>query len=452
MEERRGGLTLLGPGWSTGPGPEWSAGTPDRPLRVVAINDMPYISVEHRPDGSVTYSGYLFQLWQIMAEELGISYQMVTPLTNDYGSMSPNGTWTGVVGELVYGRADLGLNLLKFTPDRSAVIDYIDGLPMESWSPTFLVPRNTAGTPRLSPAMFAGLLRPLGADVWWTLAAALLALSLVLRLSLRFNSARAEDDRLVRDMGWGSCLFAVAMAVARQGWDRTPQSLAGRTATIFGWATGILIYINYTANLMSFLAMHTVSKPISSIREFVQQPDWTLAMYTGVDKLNEFRTSSDPDERELYRRSVTGDRFVALNSMEKGVLHAVQSQLMVFADFNTLHYFIGDEACNYVPLQDMHIRSIALHMVIPKGRKAFKKAINNMLLKLYQTGSVSRLMNTIWKPDKGMCTQQHRYAELSINELIPVFCLMPLGIVASMIALPMELFLHKLSQTRGHQI
>ncbi|XP_043199176.1 glutamate receptor-like [Amphibalanus amphitrite] len=285
MEEHRGGLTLLGPGWSggpgpqwsVGPGPEWSVGTPDRPLRVVAINDFPFISVQQRPDGSVTYGGFLFQLWHIIAEELGLSYNISAPLTDGYGSQTTNGTWTGVIGDLVYGRADLALTSLTPTPARTAVVDFLDKVPCLTSITTFLVRRDTAATPSLSPAVFAGLLRPLGADVWWTLAAALLALSLVLRLSLRFNSARAEDGRLVRDMGWGSCLLAVVMTVVGQGWDRTPQSLAGRTATIFGWMLGILIYINYTANLMSFLTTHTVKRPISSLREFVQQPDWIPA-------------------------------------------------------------------------------------------------------------------------------------------------------------------------------
>ncbi|KAF0307221.1 Ionotropic receptor 25a [Amphibalanus amphitrite] len=181
---------------------------------------------------------------------------------------------------------------------RLSVLCFLDKVPCLTSITTFLVRRDTAVTPSLSPAVFAGLLRPLGADVWWTLAAMLLALSLVLRLSLRFNSPRAEDGRLVRDMGWGSCLLAGAMTVVGQGWDRTPQSLAGRTVTIFGWMLGILIYINYTANLMSFLTTHTVKRPISSLREFVQQPDWSLALLHGSHVLNDLRTSTNVYERK----------------------------------------------------------------------------------------------------------------------------------------------------------
>ncbi|XP_043215708.1 glutamate receptor 2-like [Amphibalanus amphitrite] len=311
---------------------------------------MPFISVEHRPDGSVAYSGYLIQLWQIVAEELGLRYRMVTPPTDGYGSLSSNGTWTGVVGDLAYGRADLALNMLTVTPGRVSVVDFLDRTPLASETLAFMVRRDTAVTLRLSPAMFAGLLRPLGADVWWTLAATLLAFSLVLRLTLRFNSARVEDGRQVRNMGWGSCLVAAATIILRQGWDRTPKSLAGRTVTAVGWVMGVLIYSTYTANLVSILTEPRVDRPISSVKEFVQQPDWTLAMYTGVHKLNELRNSSDPDERELYRRSVTGDRFVALDTVAKGVLQTMEPRLMAFADFKALYHFLAMFASLLRPL------------------------------------------------------------------------------------------------------
>ncbi|KAF0289712.1 Glutamate receptor 2 [Amphibalanus amphitrite] len=311
---------------------------------------MPFISVEHRPDGSVAYSGYLIQLWQIVAEELGLRYRMVTPPTDGYGSLSSNGTWTGVVGDLAYGRADLALNMLTVTPGRVSVVDFLDRTPLASETLAFMVRRDTAVTLRLSPVMFAGLLRPLGADVWWTLAATLLAFSLVLRLTLRFNSARVEDGRQVRNMGWGSCLVAAATIILRQGWDRTPKSLAGRTVTAVGWVMGVLIYSTYTANLVSILTEPRVDRPISSVKEFVQQPDWTLAMYTGVHKLNELRNSSDPDERELYRRSVTGDRFVALDTVAKGVLQTMEPRLMAFADFKALYHFLAMFASLLRPL------------------------------------------------------------------------------------------------------
>ena len=45
---------------------------------------------------------------------------------------------------------------------------------------------------------------------------------------------------------------------------------------------GILISINYTANLISYLTVSRQEAPITSLEEFASRPDWTLAMEHGV--------------------------------------------------------------------------------------------------------------------------------------------------------------------------
>ncbi|KAF0291455.1 Glutamate receptor 1 [Amphibalanus amphitrite] len=449
--ERRGRMTLLGTEWSAVRRP--FVNTSDVPLRVVTIHDPPSIYAQQHPNGSVAYSGYLFQLWQIVADELGLSYRMSAPLSPGYGSLSSNGTWTGVVGDLAYGRADVALTLLNPTPERAAVVDFLDGVPMGSESTTFLVRRDSEAAPSLSLAMFASLLRPLGADVWWTLAAALLALSLVLRLSLRFSSARAEDGRLVRDMGWGSCLLAMTMTVLGQGWDRTPRSLAGRTVTIFGWMMAILIYVNYTANLMSFLTTHTVGRPINSVREFVQQPDWTLAIPVGSQKLNKLRSSRDSFERELYRRSTTGDRFISIYKTEKSMLQVFQPQVMAFFDLSLLHHFIGDEACNFIPLQSSPVKPNPVYLSIAKNRCALKQVITATLLKLHETGTLLRLKSSARSAGRAECGSQAGYRELSFGNLLAFLCLVPLGVALSLIVLALELLISRVrSPKRRRQL
>ena len=43
---------------------------------------------------------------------------------NQYGSLQSNGTWTGMVGELVAGRADIALANIGVGEERSRYVDY----------------------------------------------------------------------------------------------------------------------------------------------------------------------------------------------------------------------------------------------------------------------------------------------------------------------------------------
>ena len=440
MELDGGGVTLLGRGWSAEP----EVGTPDRPLRVVAFHDPPLIYVRQRPDGSATFSGYLFHLWQIMAQELGLSYQLATPLTTGYGILNSNGTWTGLVGDLAAGRADLALSSLSFTAQRAAAVEFLGAVPVVTQRYTFVVRRDSEGAPRLSPEMFARLLRPLHSDVWWTLIVSLLLLSVVLRVSLRFNSRKAESRRIVEEMGWGSCLFASLMTVTGQGWNTTPQSLAGRITSIFGWLMGILIYTNYTANLMSFLTVNTVDRPINSLREFSEKTDWKLAMQPGSFKLDDFRSSPDGYERHLYERAISGDRYVTVDERNGSMRHVFEPKVMVYANTMQLFYWLGEEACTFVSVPDTASGTIHLHLAVTKGKPALKRALTRVLLKLSETGAISRLRRKLRGSHASLCGDvPNGFKKLSLNELLSVLCLVPLGIVVSLGTFGLELVMKR---------
>ena len=110
-------------------GRNWSAEAEDvlkREVRVIAINDPPYIAIHPQPDGSYRYGGYLFDVWQMIAEALDLRYRVVPLLDGGFGRLQENGTWTGMVGELAYGRADVGLSWLWMRKDRMQVVDYLD--------------------------------------------------------------------------------------------------------------------------------------------------------------------------------------------------------------------------------------------------------------------------------------------------------------------------------------
>ena len=425
-------------------------GAPDRPLRVVTFHDPPMIYVQKRLNGSATYSGYLYHLWETVADELGLRFQMVAPLTAGYGSLGSNGTWTGLVGDLAAGRADVALSWLTHTSERAAVIEYLDAVPVEVERKTFIIRRDSGGGLALSEVMFSQLLRPLHLNVWWTLIVSLLLLAMVLHVSLRFNSRRAENKRLVDEMNWSSCLLASLMTVTGQGWETTPRSLAGRITTIFGWLMGILIYINYTANLMSSLAVSTIDRPISSLREFSEKADWKLAIRPGSFKLDALKYSTDFYERKLYQRVENGDRYIPLQDINGSMRHVFQPKVMAFANIHLLDYWLGEEACHFVPLQDMSIKPSPTYMAMTKERPALKQAITRALLKLSETGAMLKLKKVLRKTSTSLCDEQRNgYKQLSLNELLSVLALVPLGIVVSLGIFGMELIMSRCHQIRA---
>ena len=382
--EAIGRLLSVGRTWSE-EGP-FEVESLDEELRVVAFHDPPYTSVARHVDGSFHYDGYVYDLWKTIASELNLSYRMVALENGGYGNIDLNGTWNGLVGELAYGRADVALTWAEMRLDRAQVVDYLAAVPVAWDQYTFYVRQGAGGIPSVTPGMFSSLLKPLHTNVWWALLASLFVVSVVLRFALRFNHEHAESRQTVEDMTWASCLLSSFMSVVGQGWAITPDSLAVRTVIVFSWVLGILIYVNFTANLISHLTVTTVHKPINSLREFSEQADWKFAAEHGVGTLNDWRVSADQYERELYRRVTNKERYIDLDGSVEAARSALQPKILFYTDINSMFFAVGTEACIAVPLLERPPAKSNNYMMMAKGRKKIHGAISQMMLQLNEAG------------------------------------------------------------------
>ncbi|XP_043228630.1 glutamate receptor 2-like [Amphibalanus amphitrite] len=411
--EDHGDLVSAGSSWS-----QRQVGTPDRPLRVLASHDPPYLYVHQLQNGSYHYEGYLFQLWEAITSELNLSYVMQPVVDLGYGSVTENGTWTGVVGELAYGRADVALTWLKMRSDRKTVIDFMDAVPVAFDAATFYIRQGSKTIPEMTPSIFSALLKPLSADVWWIILAFLFAMSVALRVTVRFNHPRAEDRRTVSEMTWSSCLLSSFMALVNQGWASTPSSLAARVVTVSCWVLSILIYAIYTANLISYLTVTKVDRPITSLREFVEEPGWLFAIEPGYANLNDWKASGDQYERELYRRAATGDSYIRLELSGPTGRRTTEPYVMTFVDLDRLLFSQGPEACHLVPLFGRQPTRNPQYLAIAQDLGQTKRAINTLMLRMLESGVVSRLQNYWLTAAKDICRSTATFKEMSTQAMV----------------------------------
>ena len=62
-------------------------------------------------------------LWRLSAN-LNFNIQLMFPPDGQWGSMMDNGTWTGMVGQLVKGSADISTGGLSIITERARAIDF----------------------------------------------------------------------------------------------------------------------------------------------------------------------------------------------------------------------------------------------------------------------------------------------------------------------------------------
>ena len=440
---QQGALLQIGQGWLDGPSRAAAAEAPAPELRVTAVHDPPYFSVYPHANGSYSYDGYIYEVWQLVTRLLGLRYRIATMPSGEFGMLDGNGTWTGMVGELAYGRADIALSWLDFRLDRAAVVDFIDAAPMGQLKPEFFIRRGSREMPSISPAMLTSLLKPLGTGVWWTLLTSVFVLSVVLCLTLRLSLPHGERRQKGEELTWGSCLLSSFRSVVGQGWTQTPSSMAARITTISSWLMGTIIYTSYTANLISSLTVVTVDRPISSLKEFSEQPDWKFAMEPGNVHLNDWKQSEDVYKRELFARTVSGRGFIPLTWTPEVIQSVSQPRVLTYLTSRVyLFHVLGSEACNMVPLNDHQSAKVTSgYIAIAKGLDPLRQRINQLVFQMYQAGELQRFKTKWMASNRVTCEipSNSKSRSLSFGELLPVLIIIPLAVVVSAAILLLEM-------------
>ena len=76
--------------------------------------------------GNNRFEGFTKDLAELLAQELGINFQIQPVKDGQYGLSDPSvpGGWTGMIGELVRGEADLAISPLTINAQREQVVDF----------------------------------------------------------------------------------------------------------------------------------------------------------------------------------------------------------------------------------------------------------------------------------------------------------------------------------------
>ena len=449
-----GTLLQLGQDWIDELSVAAATEAPAPELRVTTVHDPPYISIYPQANGSYSYDGYIYEVWQLATRLLGLRYKIAPLPSGEFGSLDGNGTWTGMVGELAYGRADFALTWIDFRQDRAAVIDFIDAAPMEQLKSEFFIRRGSGEMPSISLAMLTSLLKPLGTGVWWTLLASVFVLSVVLCLTLRLSHPPEEERQKVEDLTWRSCLLSSFSSVVGQGWTQTPSSMAARITTMSGWLLGIMLCTSYTANLISSLTVITVDRPISSLKEFSEQSDWKFAIERGHAHLNDWKQSQDAYKRELFSRSVSGQGFIALSWTPEVIQKISQPRVLTyFSSRAHMFHALGRDACNMVTLNDHQpVITTSGYMAIAKGLDPLRQQINQLVLQMYQAGVLQRLKTKWMASSRDTCGTPPSTRALSFGEVLPVLVIIPLAVVVSAAILFLEMVTFRFAAKRANRI
>uniref|UniRef100_A0A3Q4B9P0 Glutamate receptor n=1 Tax=Mola mola TaxID=94237 RepID=A0A3Q4B9P0_MOLML len=206
--------------------------------------------------------GYCIDLLEKLAEDMGFTFDLYIVGDGKYGALSGTGRWTGLVGDLLSGTADMAVTSFSINSARSRVIDFTS--PFYSTSLGILVrSRDTA-------APIGAFMWPLHWSMWVGIFVTLHLTALFLTLyewNSPFGMTPHGRNRL-HVFSYSSALnLCYAILFGRTVATKTPKCWTGRFLMNLWAIFCLLVLSSYTANLAAVMVGEKTFEQVSGIHD-----------------------------------------------------------------------------------------------------------------------------------------------------------------------------------------
>ncbi|XP_023677090.1 glutamate receptor 1a isoform X2 [Paramormyrops kingsleyae] len=451
-----------------------SYGLQNRTYIVTTILESPYVMLKKNHEqlvGNDKYEGYCVELAAEIAKHVGYGYKLEIVADGKYGARDPDSKmWNGMVGELVYGKADVAVAPLTITLVREEVIDF--SKPFMSLGISIMIKKPT----KSKPGVFS-FLDPLAYEIWMCIVFAYIGVSVVLFLVSRFSPYEwhAEDfeegqdqqqnqqnqasssgqqgqnqspqnqqqqQEQTNEFGIFNSLWFSLGAFMQQGCDISPRSLSGRIVGGVWWFFTLIIISSYTANLAAFLTVERMVSPIESAEDLAKQTEIAYGTLDAGSTKEFFRRSKIAVFEKMWSYMKSADPSVFVKTTDEGVLRVRKSKgKYAYLLESTMNEYIEQrKPCDTMKVGG-NLDSKGYGIATPKG-SALRIPVNLAVLKLNEQAVLDKLKNKWWY-DKGECgsndsARKDKTSALSLSNVAGVFYILIGGLGLAMLVALVE--------------
>uniref|UniRef100_A0A8C2F2W0 Glutamate receptor, ionotropic, AMPA 1a n=1 Tax=Cyprinus carpio TaxID=7962 RepID=A0A8C2F2W0_CYPCA len=397
-----------------------------------------------------------------------------------YGARDPETMmWNGMVGELVYGKADVAVAPLTITLVREEVIDF--SKPFMSLGISIMIKKPT----KSKPGVFS-FLDPLAYEIWMCIVFAYIGVSVVLFLVSRFSpyewhaddceegaeqnpnqpssssaqpgqgqqNQNQQSQEQNNEFGIFNSLWFSLGAFMQQGCDISPRSLSGRIVGGVWWFFTLIIISSYTANLAAFLTVERMVSPIESAEDLAKQTEIAYGTLDAGSTKEFFRRSKIAVFEKMWSYMKSADPSVFVKTTDEGVIRVRKSKgKYAYLLESTMNEYIEQrKPCDTMKVGG-NLDSKGYGIATPKG-SPLRNPVNLAVLKLNEQGLLDKLKNKWWY-DKGECgsgggDSKDKTSALSLSNVAGVFYILIGGLGLAMLVALVE-FCYK-SRTESHRM
>ncbi|XP_077384480.1 glutamate receptor ionotropic, kainate 5 isoform X2 [Festucalex cinctus] len=412
----------------------------NKTLIVTTILENPYVMRKDNYQdfqGNEQYEGFCVDMLRELSDILKFSFKIKLVDDGLYGAPEPNGSWTGMVGELINRKADLAVAGFTITSEREKVIDF--SKPFMTLGISILYRVHLGRKPG-----YFSFLDPFSPAVWLFMLLAYLAVSCVLFLAARLSPyewynphpcLRERRDMLENQYTLGNSLWFPVGGFMQQGSEIMPRALSTRCVSGVWWAFTLIIISSYTANLAAFLTVQRMEAPIESPDDLADQTNIEYGTIHGGSTMTFFMNSRYQTYQRMWNYMNSKQPSVFVKSTEEGIARVVNSKYAFLMESTMNEYHRGLN-CNLTQIGGL-LDTKGYGIGMPLG-SPFRDEITLAILQLQENNRLEILKRRWWEGGQCPKEEDHRAKGLGMENIGGIFVVLICGLIIAVFVAIME--------------
>ena len=277
-------------------------------FKIVTIEEPPFVfSAKNETTGEIYYDGFLIEMFDFLRQYMGFEYEIYEVEDLHYGNKQPDGSWNGMIGDLISGKANISLSAMTVTPAREKVVDFTPRFMKYSISILLKSPEATSNV--------WSFVKPFDNHVWVSIFLTIFISTGILGIFVKtFNFLQTPSChdkietippdtsalKLIVTVLW----FIVSTTMQQGGEHSMPKTYSVKVFIAIWWFFALILISTYTANLAAFLTMSRLDTPIRSFNDLANQDEiayGTVADSSVIDFIKE-RAEQSSSSNDMFHK------------------------------------------------------------------------------------------------------------------------------------------------------
>ncbi|GAB6019240.1 hypothetical protein CHUAL_000845 [Chamberlinius hualienensis] len=370
------------------------------------LNDRMLIvtTVDRGPIQGITVSngkrkghGMIFDILNMMTTVYNFRYTTILSPNNFYGSKLSNGSWDGMMQQIILKKAHMTAAVFQITEERSFEVDF----SIEIFEEVMSILQRRPSADKSGNGIF----KPFSAEVWIllliTMAVVPLATFTLTGISYKIMSVKTKSLQTLGDCFW--TIFRLLFY--QSGNTSTMHMISSRILlTVWGIFT-VVVTSMYTANLTAFLTVPIYNIKIKQLKDLLinRKTRWIVKKSAAfISEIESQVTTSYssllPDLISGHAISVSKDEDAALMVLENNYVYLQKETTVESIILNDLS---NSSECRYAVGLEKFFRTPTC-MAFPKG-SSYKNLVDDFVVQLRSYGIIDFIYSKYYPTVSDTC-------------------------------------------------